>query len=187
MSGQSKSLRGQLLLDGGDLAGSFFARTVVLVCQHDAEGAFGLVLNRPSGKQAGELLMADLPETLEQSPVFVGGPVQTNALSYLHTDSFLPHASILPNLELGHSLEELLDLGASFSSSRKIRLFAGYAGWAPGQLDNEMRVKAWLTHPASLDLVFETPPADLWQTILRQKQSWRCRVLSEMPEDPSKN
>ncbi|MCU0772673.1 MAG: YqgE/AlgH family protein [Verrucomicrobia bacterium] len=187
MGADPKSLRGQLLLDGGELGGSFFARTVVLVCQHDAEGAFGLVLNRPSGKQAGELLIADLPEVLEHSPVWVGGPVQTNALSYLHTDAFLPDASILPNLEMGHSLDELVALGESFSSTRKIRLFAGYAGWAPGQLDNEMRAKAWLTHPASLDLVFETPPERLWQTILRRKGDWRCRVLSEMPEDPSLN
>ncbi len=182
-----KSLQGQLLLDGGELSGSFFARTVVLVCQHNAEGAFGLVLNRPSGKQAGELLIADLPEALQGSPVFVGGPVQTNALSYLHTDTFLPNASILPNLEMGHSLDELVALGESFSSARKIRLFAGYAGWAPGQLDNEMRAKAWLTHPASLDLLFETAPEKLWQSILRQKEDWRCRVLSEMPEDPSLN
>ena len=187
MGNTSESLRGKLLLDGGQLAGSFFARTVVLVCQHDAEGAFGLVLNRPSGKQAGELLVADLPDMLEESPVFVGGPVQTNALSYLHTDTFLPDASILPNLEMGHSLEELMSLGESFSSGVKLRLFAGYAGWAAGQLDNELQAKAWLTHPASLNLVFETSPESLWQVILRQKESWKCQVLSEMPEDPSLN
>jgi len=187
MGNASKTLRGQLLLDGGELAGSFFARTVVLICQHDAEGAFGLVLNRPSGKQAGELLIPDLPETLDQSPVFVGGPVQTDALSYLHTDTFLPDASVLPNLDVGHSLEGLMDLGKSFSSSWKLRLFAGYTGWAPGQLDNEMHAKAWLTHPASLNLVFETPPENLWQAILRQKDDWRYQALSEMPEDPSLN
>lgn len=187
MGGIPQSLKGKLLLDGGELAGSFFARTVVLVCQHDGEGAFGLVLNRPSGKRAGDVLLADLPESLEEFPVFVGGPVQTNALSYLHTDAFLPHASILPNLEMGHSLEELLDLGESFSIDRKVRLFAGYAGWAPGQLDNEMKAKAWLVHPGSLHLVFEVPPEKLWQTILRQNENWRYQVLSEMPEDPSLN
>lgn len=187
MGSEKKSLKGKLLLDGGQLKGSFFARTVVLVCQHDADGAFGLVLNRPSGKCAGDVLLADLPEAIEKSPVFVGGPVQTNALSYVHTDAFLPNASILPNLEMGHSLEELLDLGESFSTGRKIRLFAGYSGWAAGQLDNELKAKAWLIHPASLSLVFETPPEALWQTILRQQEDWRCRVLSEMPEDPSLN
>ena len=187
MGQMPKTLKGQLLLDGGELAGSFFARSVVLVCQHDGDGAFGLVLNRPSGKHAGEVLLADLPEAIGASPVFLGGPVQTNALSYLHTDAFLPNASILPNLEMGHSLEELLDLGESFSTAKKIRLFAGYAGWAPGQLDNEIRAKAWLTHPASLNMVFETPPETLWQTILRQKEDWRCQILSEMPEDPTLN
>ena len=187
MGGKTKSLQGHLLLDGGELAGSFFARTVVLVCKHDMEGAFGLVLNRPSGKQAGDVLIADLPQRIEQSPVFVGGPVQTNALSYLHTDSFLPNASVMPNLELGHSLDELVDLGDSFSASRKIRLFAGYAGWAPGQLDGEMKARAWLSHPATLDLVFETDPEKLWQMILRRKNHWRYQALSEMPDDLSMN
>jgi putative transcriptional regulator len=187
MGAKLKSLRGQLLLDGGELEGSFFARTVVLVCQHDAEGAFGLVLNRPTGKKAGELLIADLPEVIESTPVYVGGPVQTGALSYLHTDVFIPDANVMANLSLGHSLEELVDLGESFSTSKKVRLFAGYAGWAPGQLDNEMRAKAWLTHPASLDLVFETPPEKLWQHVLRKRADWRSKVLSEMPEDPSLN
>lgn len=187
MGGTKKSLQGHLLLDGGDLAGSFFSRTVILVCTHDSEGAFGLVLNRPSGKDAGDLMVADLPESIEQSPVFIGGPVQTGALSYLHTDAFLPEASILPNLELGHSLEELVDLGDSFSTARKIRLFAGYAGWASGQLDNELRAKAWLTHQATLDLVFETDPEKLWKMILRRKDHWRYQALSEMPEDPSMN
>jgi len=187
MGGKSTSLKGQLLLDGGELAGSFFARTVVLVCQHDPDGAFGLVLNRPSGKHADQVLLADLPESIQKSPVFLGGPVQTSTLSYLHTEAFLPGASILPNLEMGHSLEELVDLGDSFSTGRKIRLFAGYSGWAPGQLDNEMRAKAWITHPASLNMVFETPPQALWQTILRLKTGWRYKVLSEMPEHPSMN
>ena len=187
MGAKKKSLRGQLLLDGGELEGSFFARTVVLVCQHDDEGAFGLVLNRPTGKQAGEVLIADLPEAIGESPVFVGGPVQTNALSFLHTDAFIPDANVLPNLSLGHSLEELVDLGESFSTTRKVRLFAGYAGWSAGQLDNELRAKAWLTHPASLELVFDTPPEELWQTVLRMRADWRSRALSEMPEDPSLN
>jgi putative transcriptional regulator len=187
MAAKPKSLRGKLLLDGGELEGSFFARTVVLVCQHDAEGAFGLVLNRPTGKQAGELLVADLPEVIENSPVFVGGPVQTNSLSYLHTDAFIPDANVMPNVSVGHSLEELVDLGESFSTSRKLRLFAGYAGWAPGQLDNEMRAKAWLTHPASIELVFDTPADKLWQTVLRTRADWRSRALSEMPDDPSLN
>jgi putative transcriptional regulator len=181
-----KFLKGQLLLDSGQLSGSFFQRTVVLICQHDAEGAFGLVLNRASGSKAGELIVADLPDNIKACPLFLGGPVQRSALSFLHTDAFIPNANVLPNLSLGHSLDTLVELGESFSPTQKIKLFAGYAGWSPGQLEDEMKRKAWLTHPASLDLVFETDPDQLWQKILLQK-GWQYRVLAQMPEDPSLN
>src|SRR4051812_48545071 len=181
MSDENQFLKGQLLLDSGQLRGSFFQRTVVLICQHDPEGAFGLVLNRATGSNVGEMIVADLPDAIKGSPLFLGGPVQPSALSFLQTDSFIPDANVMPNLSLGHSLD---DLGESFSSTRKIKMFAGYAGWSPGQLEDEMKRKAWLTHPASLDLVFNTDPVDLWQKILRQK-GWKYRLLAQMPEDLS--
>src|SRR5579871_2751683 len=130
----AKYLRGQLLLDSGSLRGSFFQRTVVLVCQHDAEGAFGLVLNRSSGNKLGDMVVADLPDQIKGQMLYVGGPVQLSALSYLHTDSFLPEASVMPNLELGHSLDSLVEIAESFSPTKKLKTFAGYAGWSPGQL-----------------------------------------------------
>src|SRR5580693_2682207 len=118
----SKYLRGQLLLDSGQLSGSFFQRTVILVCQHDAEGAFGLVLNRASGNSLGEMITADVPENLKEQPLYLGGPVQLSALSYLHSDVFLTEASVLPNLDLGHSLDSLVELGESFSATKKVKM-----------------------------------------------------------------
>lgn len=182
----AKYLKGQLLLDSGDLGGSFFQRTVVLICEHNAEGAFGLVLNRSMGNKIGEVLVADLPEVLKESPLYLGGPVQPTALSFLHSDIFIPDANVLPNLSLSHSLDALLELGESFSPARKVKLFAGYSGWSPGQLEDEMKRKAWLTHPASLELVFENNPAKLWQTILQQK-GWKYKLLAQSPDDPSVN
>lgn len=181
-----KYLKGQLLLDSGQLNGSFFQRTVVLICQHDAEGAFGLVLNRSSGNKLGEMISAEVPEPLKEQPLYLGGPVQLSALSFLHADNFLPEASVMPNLDLGHSLDSLVEIGESFSSGKKIKMFAGYAGWSPGQLEQEMERKAWLTHPASLELVFDADPDQLWQMILREK-GWKYRLLAEMPEDISLN
>jgi putative transcriptional regulator len=181
-----KCFKGQFLLDSGQLVGSFFQHTVILVCQHDAEGAFGLVLNRSTGSKVGDMIVANIPDSLKESPLYLGGPVQPTALSFLHTDSFIPDANVLPNLNLDHSLDALVALGESFSPTRKIKLFAGYAGWSPGQLENEMKRKAWLTHPASLDLIFESEPSHLWQTILRQKGS-KYRLLAQMPEDLSLN
>jgi len=187
MSENKKLLQGQLLLDSGQLGGSFFQHTVLLICKHDAEGAFGLVLNRTLGKSVGELIIADLPDPLKVAPLYLGGPVQPGALSYLHTDSFIPDADVMPNLALGHSLDDLLEIGESFSATKKVRLFAGYAGWSPGQLENEMKHKSWLTFPASLELVFETPPEHLWQKILHRKGGWKNKLLSQAPEDLSWN
>jgi putative transcriptional regulator len=181
-----KYLKGQLLLDSGQLNGSFFQRTVILVCQHDAEGALGLILNRTSGNKLGEMLVADVPDQLKEQPLYLGGPVQLSALSFLHSDDFLPEASVMPNLDLGHSLDSLVELGESFSTTRKIKMFAGYAGWSPGQLEDEMNRKAWLTHPASLELVFNNATDRLWQMILRQK-GLKYRLLADMPEDVSLN
>ncbi len=187
MPEKTKSLKGQLLLDSGELHGSFFQRTVLLICQHDAKGAFGLILNRTSGNKVGDAIVADLPDQLKESQLYLGGPVQPTALSYLHSDSHIPDATVLPNLSLGHSLDSLVEIGASFSAAKKVKLFAGYAGWSSGQLEEEMKRKAWLTHPASLELIFDTPPEELWPLVLRRKGGWRNQLLAQSPEDPSLN
>ncbi|MEO6183693.1 MAG: YqgE/AlgH family protein [Verrucomicrobiota bacterium] len=186
MAETAKNLKGHLLLDGGKLAGSFFHRAVVLVCEHNAEGALGLVLNRNSGNKVGEMIVADLPEELKEQPLFLGGPVQATALSFLHSDSFIPDANVMSNLSVGHSLDSLVDIGESFSNTQKVKVFAGYSGWNPGQLEEEMKRGAWLVHPASLDLVFQTEPATLWKTIL-DKKGWQYRLTAQSPEDLSWN
>jgi putative transcriptional regulator len=182
----NKYLRGQLLLDSGQLTGSFFARTVILVCQHDAEGAFGLVLNRPTGGKVGEALAAELPDSLRELPLYLGGPVQPTAMSFLHADAFLSDANVMANLSVGHSLDELIDVGESFSADKQVRLFAGYSGWSPGQLEAELKRKAWLTHPASVDLIFSADPGDLWAKLMRQK-GWKNQLLSQIPDNPTLN
>src|SRR5688572_16027206 len=184
--GGMKSLKGQLILDHGKLQGSFFHRTVILVCSHDPEGAFGLVLNRTAPSKVGDALVANLPARIKEEPLYLGGPVQPQALSYLHKGSFVPDANVLPNLSLGHSLDILLDLADSFSADDQLKIFAGYAGWSPGQLDDEIKRDTWMTHPASVELVFDAQPAVLWQSILRQK-GFKYRLISEGPEDISWN
>ena len=181
-----KSLKGQLILDHGKLRGSFFHRAVVLVCQHDPDGAFGLVLNRATGKKVGDALVANLPDRIKDQMLFLGGPVDPQELSYLHSDSYLPEADVLPNLSLGHSLDTLVELGESFSVTQQMKVFAGYAGWGSGQLDKEMRRDTWMVHPASLDLIFHPQHDQLWQLILRQR-GWKYRLLADGPEDPSWN
>jgi putative transcriptional regulator len=180
------SLKGQLILDKGKLQGSFFHRTVILICQHDSEGAFGLVLNRRTGTKVGDALVANLPDVLKEQPLFLGGPVQPQALSFLHSDAYLPEGNVMPNLMLDHSLDTLLEITESFSPTKQTKVFAGYAGWSPGQLDDEMKRDTWMTHPASLDLVFHARPEEIWKLILRDK-GFKYRLVAEAPEDLSWN
>jgi putative transcriptional regulator len=128
----NESLKGKLILDDGRLKGSFFHRTVILICQHDQEGALGLILNRDSGNKVGDALAADVSDRLRQHLLFLGGPVQPQTMTYLHSDSFITDANVMPNLRMDQSLETLLELCESYSPSRQLKIFAGYAGWSPG-------------------------------------------------------
>ena len=159
---------------------------MVLICQHDAGGAFGLILNRPAGSKVGDVVVANLPASVKEQPLFIGGPVQPGVLSFLHTDLFVPHPNVMANLNLGHSIETLMDLSESFSPTQKLRLFAGYAGWSAGQLEQEMARHDWLTHPATVDLIFKSKPAQLWREILRQKDT-TLRWLADSPDNLSWN
>ena len=181
------SLKAQLLLDGGNLQGSYFNRTVVLVCEHTTDGALGLVLNRPSENVLHQVFDQVLPTRLQDEKLFLGGPVQTSSLSFLYSDAVLLSGNVTSNLSISHELDELVGIGEAWAPSQKLRVFAGYAGWAPGQLDDDMRRSAWLVHPATLDLIFDVPPEELWRRVLRTRTDWRERLLSEAPEDPSAN
>ncbi len=186
MAQKSKYLKGQLLLDGGKLAGSFFHRAVVLVCQHDAEGALGVILNCPAENTLGDSVVADLSEKLTEQTLFLGGPVKPEALSFLHSDLFVPHANVLPHLNLSHSLESLIELGESYSPTQQVKIFAGYSGWVAGQLEDEMLRGAWITHPASVELAFDPDTENLWKKILQEK-GWEYQLLARSPEDLSSN
>jgi putative transcriptional regulator len=181
------SLKGQLLLDGGKLKGSYFNRTVVLICEHNSKGAFGLVLNRPSEAKLADVMDRQLPSSIQACTLYGGGPVQPSALTFLHSDEYLPAANVLDNLTMSHDLDELIDVGQSWSATKRLRVFAGYAGWSPGQLDDEMRRESWLTHPATLDLVFQQAPETLWRHILSLRPNWQERLLANAPDDFSAN
>lgn len=181
-----QSLKGQLILDDGKLRGSFFHRTVILICEHNDEGAFGLVLNRASGNTVGEALVADLSDSIKQQTLFLGGPVQPQAMSFLHNDPATLDGNVLSSLRMDQSLENLVELGESYSPSRQLKIFAGYAGWSPGQLESEMKRDTWLTHPATLEHIFHPQPAELWKIVLEEK-GWKYRLMADGPDDLSWN
>jgi len=178
----SQRLKGRLVLDGGRLRGSFFQRAVVMICQQNARGTIGFMLNRLNGARAGDTFGTELPQSLTEYPVYIGGPMEPSQLGFLFSDAFLGETNLLPDLRWGFSLEELIGITEFLSATQQVKLFAGYTGWCPGQLEEEIRHKGWLVHPASLDLLFDSDAQQLWQKILRQK-GWRNRLLATMPED----
>lgn len=177
-----KSLKGRFLLDGGTLSGTYFHRTVVLVCEHNPEGAFGLVLNRPAGNLLEDVLPNELPPFLRVLRLFNGGPVQGSALSYLSSHPKLTGGSVLPRISLGHDLDELIALGKAPPEGLRLKTFAGYAGWAPGQLDDEIRRDSWIVLKATADLIFAEPADDLWRRVLGTSADWKQRLLGGAPD-----
>jgi len=172
------SLRGKLLIAAPQLV-DYFRRTVVLVLEHTAEGAMGLVLGRPSEAQVEDAVprLADLAEPGDV--VLVGGPVQPDAVLALADFEDPENADGVVAGSLG-----LLDPELADPAVRRLRVFAGYAGWAPGQLEQELEAEAWVVAPATADDPFEQ--GDVWQLVLA-RQGGSMALLASMPADPSLN
>lgn len=184
-NGGMSSLRGQLLVAGPALTDPNFDRTVVLIGEHGEEGAMGVVLNRPAPVTVGEAVppLADL--TGADAPVYVGGPVQQQAIVVLADFVEPEDAGVLVFESIGFLPGEIED-AASVGMLRAVRVFAGYAGWAPGQLEDELAENAWIVEPARPEDVFGTDPDRLWQTVLRRRGG-ASAILASMPPDPRLN
>jgi putative transcriptional regulator len=181
-----EQLKGRLLIAGGGLLDLNFRQTVVLVAEHNEDGAVGVVLNRPATLTLTEAApeLTSLPGVDER--IFLGGPVAPE------------NAVILADFERPDMADSLVFgsiglHGADPESApvvdpivTRARVFAGYAGWGPGQLEAEIASDAWITEPALPDDVFCTDPDDLWRRVLKRKGP-RYEMLALMPFDPSTN
>jgi putative transcriptional regulator len=178
------SLRGQLLIAGPGLVDPNFWRTVVLVGEHSDEGALGVVLNRSSDTPVEEAVpeLAVLAENM--GAVHVGGPVQPSAVVVLADFTEPDAAGSLVLDSVGFLPSELEP--ESLGELRRARVYVGYAGWGPGQLDGELEEGSWIVEPAVPDDVFTDDPEGLWSAVLRRKGG-PFGVLATMPPDPSRN
>lgn len=179
----SESARGRLLVATPDLRDPNFSRTVVLMLEHGDEGALGVVLNRPVDLAVSDVLpdWADL--TSAPSCLFVGGPVAPTAVIGLGRGEgpvFQPLFDGLGTLDLE------VDPATSASSLHGLRVFVGYAGWAPGQLDDELTAGGWLVLDLDPSDPFSADPSRLWHSVLR-RQRGRVAMFAAAPEDPSTN
>lgn len=178
--------KGTLLIANPFLKDPNFSRSVVFLCDHQEEGAFGFVLSRSFDFKLDELVpkFKDFP-----LPVFTGGPVKPDTLHFLHQ-----YPNLIPG---GEEVMEGTYWGGNFESlsshllnhdlaSNKIRFFIGYSGWSDGQLDEEMKIDSWLTLKATPELLFETTSQNIWKESLRHLGG-DFEKLINYPLDPQLN
>lgn len=178
-----ENLLGSLLVANGTLMDPNFRRTVVVITSHSEGGAMGLVLNRPAPVtvQEGAPGLAGLVPP--GSPVYVGGPVQPQAVVVLaDLQSFdLGAQIVVGSIGMLPELHEGIPGGI-----KRARVFAGYAGWGPGQLELETTEGAWILEDALPEDIFTEEPVRLWTRVL-QRKGGNYRLLALMPVDPSTN
>jgi len=183
---QLKPERGRLLISEPFLPDPNFERTVVLLCEHNTDGSFGFVMNKPSALKLGEVL-EDLQSISEI--VYVGGPVQQDTLHFLHRHSSIDNAvSIGEGIYWGGDFENVVsDLDTAKLKSSDIRFYLGYSGWGPGQLESELEQDSWIVCDYVTDtLLFDTDPAMLWRAAL-DGMGGRFSMYAKYPVDPRLN
>ncbi len=179
-----ESLQGQLLISGGGLLDPNFRHTVVLVGEHDREGALGLVLNRPTRYRVEEAVPPLAPLVSPGELLYSGGPVRPEQPVLLAEFTDVGLADVLVFGSVGFLTGDVP--AQARTDIRRVRVFAGYSGWGPGQLDVEMESGSWIVELPLEEDVFTTAPESLWARILQRKGGQYTRLAS-MPYDPSMN
>ncbi|HWA86536.1 MAG TPA: YqgE/AlgH family protein [Opitutus sp.] len=175
-----KSLAGSLLLAHPAMRDPNFRRAVVLMSVHNAEGAMGVVLNRPMGKRLGELNGEFALGALSNVPLFAGGPVQTEQLLLVawqpQAEGFRLHFGVEPERAVLLKAEE----------GTQVRAFLGYSGWGGGQLENELKHKTWIVADVPAGLLDHPQDGGMWRNVLGALgEEWK--LLANEPEDSSGN
>lgn len=179
--------KGTFLISTPEIESGLFFRGVVLLCEHNANGSFGLVINKS--------LELELPEEIinlhnlanPRVKVRAGGPVQTNQMMLLHSCESIAQQTlqICNDVYLGGDLQFLQE-AITDENGPDIHLCFGYAGWGAGQLEREFLDGQWFLFPASAKHIFHTSPEKLWQTLLRE-MGGKYTILSMFPENLSLN
>ncbi|WP_417382385.1 YqgE/AlgH family protein [Gimesia sp.] len=186
-----KSLKGQFLVASRKLNDLNFYRSVVLIVEHNEQGATGLIVNRPSSFSITNALSRyfDMPKL--EDMVFMGGPVEPNGMFALHNAGDLEQTTeaIVPDLFMGSSpeiFEQVIWRISEGDPHLDFRIFFGCAGWAPLQLESEINRMDWLYTPAMTEDIFEIDPYDIWDTLLERAMAER-RFLPQETAHPEWN
>ena len=178
--------KGRLLISEPCLSDSTFFKSVVLITHHTINESIGLVLNQKTDVKLNELIN-DIPTS--NFPVYIGGPVEKNAIQFIHTigDEISNTEEIIKGLYWGGDFDEVIELiEKNKISNEQIRFFAGYSGWGKNQLHNEIRESGWIMHKANINLCMQHSNNKLWSDLIKTKKE-RYAIWANMPKDPSLN
>jgi len=181
--------KGRLLVATPPLEDPNFDRTVVFVLEHHDDGAIGVVINRPSIEALDEPLDRWIELQSTPSSIFAGGPVEPNALIALaatHDPLDVSDENLSPITGRIASADLTADPALVAPEVAGVRVFRGYAGWGPGQLEDEIDAGAWLVLDSEPDDIFSPEPDELWRTVLR-RQPGRLAWLADAPDDLAAN
>ena len=176
-----RSFAGSLLVAHPNMLDPNFRRTVLFISEHDPnQGALGVILNRPLDRQVADVVSETPPADLADVPVFLGGPVGKNQLMFAAFEWQKGEG-----LKLSHNVGAQQS-GAAPGGKELICAFVGYAGWGAGQLETEVKQKAWLLKKAHRSLLKLDRLPNLWFDIMRSLGPW-YKMLAAAPDDPSLN
>ena len=181
-----KPAKGRLLISEPFLNEPYFKRSVIILVEHNDEGSMGFILNKPIEVN----IKGSIPDFSEyKGSLFLGGPVKRDQLFFIHTlgDKINGSVQILDNLFLGGDLAQLKKMiKAKEIKESEFRFFAGYAGWGPDQLKNELKTKSWFVGSAQVAQIMDENTNRLWGNILKTMGK-EYAILSNFPENPSLN
>jgi len=178
---------GQLLLSEPFMFDENFRRTVVLVCEHTTDnGTVGLILNKPINLRLNDVV-EDFPPF--KGKIFLGGPVGTDTMQFLHSlgNKIENSLKLTDNLYWGGNFEQLKEMMSNGEiAADEIRFFLGYSGWSPGQLEEEMKDNSWIVTGATSHHIFETPFDALWKITMKD-MGGIYNTMAGYPENPALN
>ncbi len=181
-----KPAKGRLLLSEPFMGDYYFGRAVILLAEHNEEGSFGLILNKPVSKLLNEVT-EDFPNM--EVPLYIGGPVEPNRLFFIHTlgDQINDSIEVVKGLFWGGDMQDLLELAQlKILTPENSRFFLGYAGWGANQMEDELKKNSWAITKASAALIFDTKPELLWKKLTR-KLGNEYRLWDKFPVNPNLN
>lgn len=181
-----KPEKGKLLISEPFLLDYYFKRSVILLVEHNDEGSFGVIMNKPLKTNFSEVVK-DFPEF--DAPLYLGGPVQNENLFFIHTlgDKIEHSNEIIEGLYWGGDIEQVKEMiTLKLIEPENIRFYIGYSGWSPKQLNNELKRNSWVVSRTSSSNLMQAKPEILWDSSLKNLGE-EYSIWTRFPSDPASN